>query len=82
MVTLHFSVIEHAYAFVFAILTVKIGLHIQTLYNESQPSLPPDFHSTIWSKMKGRSVMQESSQLFLMLKCNTLHTVGINGTLC
>ena len=51
MVTLHFSVIEHAYAFVFAIMTVKIGLHIQTLYNESQPSLPPDFHSTIWSKL-------------------------------
>ena len=82
------------YAFVFAIYASAARYwlwrlvytfthsHIQTLNDESQPSLPPDFHSTIGYKMKGRAVMRESSQLFHMLKYNTLHTVGANGTLC
>ena len=34
-----------------------------------------DIHSTLESKMKGRSVVKESSQVFLMLKCNMKHYV-------
>ena len=56
------------------VLTVDADQHIQTLYASDHDSLPSDIHSTHESKMMGRCSMQESSQQFLMLKCNTLHT--------
>ena len=55
------------------VLTVAIGRHIQTLNDKRQCSLPWDIHSTLGSRMVGRKVVQESSQLFVVLKCSTLH---------
>ena len=62
--TLHFSVIEHASmhlcllymlalpgtAWLWRLVYTFTHSHIQTLNDESQPSLPPDFHSTIGCK--------------------------------
>ena len=55
------------------VLTVEIGRNIQTFFVENHGNLPLNIHSTPWSRMMGRKVVQESSQQFLMLKCNTLH---------
>ena len=57
----------------YQVLPVEIGLHIQTLYGDGPSSLPWDIHSTPWSRMMGRCIVQGSSQRFLALKCSTLH---------
>ena len=54
-------------------LSVEIGLHIQTLYGDGPSSLPWDIHSTLWSRMMGRCIVQGSLQQSLVLKCNTQH---------
>ena len=55
------------------VLTVEIGQHIQTFYDNNCTALPWDIHSTLESRMMGRKVVLESSQLFLVLKCSTQH---------
>ena len=52
---------------------MEIGPYIHTVYDDNYGGLPSDIHNIPGSRMMGRSCVQESSQQFLVLECNTQH---------
>ena len=55
------------------VLTVEIGPHTQTLYDDDHIAQWWGIRSTLGSRMMGRKVVQESSQQFLVLEHSTQH---------
>jgi len=55
------------------VLTVDICPYIRTLCDNGHSRLPSDIHDTLESRTMDKKLVQESSPLTLVLKCNTLH---------